>query len=46
MENQSQGQLANLSDQQQQEINRMEKELGVVLIAYDGYRQEDAQGNP
>lgn len=38
--------LANLSEQQQQELNRLEKELGVVLIAYEGYQQEDEQGNP
>lgn len=37
--------LAHLSDEQHQQINELEQQLGVVLIAYDGYRQEDEQGH-
>ncbi|MCX7570852.1 hypothetical protein OS242_12880 [Tumebacillus sp. DT12] len=37
--------LAHLSDAQHQQINELEQQLGVVLIAYDGYQQEDEQGH-
>lgn len=38
--------LANLSEEQHQQLNELEQQLGVVLIAYDGYQQEDEQGHP
>lgn len=38
--------LANLTEEQKHRINQLESQLGVVLIAYDGYRQENEQGNP
>ncbi|WP_161780643.1 hypothetical protein [Tumebacillus flagellatus] len=42
----NQNQLANLNEEQSRRIDQLESELGVVLIAYDGYRQEDNQGRP
>ncbi|PWK16435.1 hypothetical protein [Tumebacillus permanentifrigoris] len=38
--------LAQLSDEQTRRIDQLEAELGVVLIAYDGYKQENEQGEP
>lgn len=38
--------MANLSEEQQKRIDRLEAELGVILIAYDGYKQEDENGTP
>lgn len=38
--------LAHLSEEQHQQLNELEQQLGVVLIAYDGYQQEDGQGQP
>ncbi|TCP54468.1 hypothetical protein EV586_10486 [Tumebacillus sp. BK434] len=37
-------QLADLTLEQHQAINRLESDLGLVLIAYDDYRQEDNSG--
>lgn len=39
-------QLAALNEQQQKMINELEAKLGVVLIAYNGYAQENDNGNP
>jgi hypothetical protein len=36
--------LAQLSEEQSRRIDQLEAELGVVLIAYDGYKQETLQG--
>jgi hypothetical protein len=38
--------LANLTEEQHKAINNLEKELRVVLIAFDGYRPEDENGAP
>ena len=45
----TQTKFANLSDEQMKQmkqIDRLESQLGVVLIAYEGYKQEDEQGRP
>ncbi|MFD2169305.1 hypothetical protein [Tumebacillus lipolyticus] len=39
-------QLAHLTQEQHQAINRLESQLGLVLVAYDEYRQEDGAGEP
>ncbi|WP_157729423.1 hypothetical protein [Tumebacillus algifaecis] len=36
--------LANLTPEQHTAINRLESELGVVLVAYDNYKQEGVNG--
>ncbi|MBL0385201.1 hypothetical protein JJB07_00965 [Tumebacillus sp. ITR2] len=41
-----QGTLANLNTEQARKIDQLEAELGVVLVAYDGYKQENEQGQP
>lgn len=38
--------LAKLNPDQERRIDQLEAELGVVLVAYDGYRQENEQGEP
>jgi hypothetical protein len=38
--------LANLTEEQHQRIDQLEQQLGCILIAYEGYKQEDDNGNP
>ncbi|MGB8953898.1 MAG: hypothetical protein WCC10_00870 [Tumebacillaceae bacterium] len=42
----TQGNLANLSEEQMKQIDQLESQLGVILIAFEGYKPEDEQGNP
>lgn len=39
-------QLADLTQEQHQAINQLEAQLGVVLIAYEDYQQENNSGQP
>ncbi|WP_198299708.1 hypothetical protein [Tumebacillus avium] len=38
--------LADLTQEQHQRINQLEAQLGVVLIAYAEYQQENNSGQP
>ncbi|GIM47255.1 hypothetical protein DNHGIG_28040 [Collibacillus ludicampi] len=38
--------LASLTEEQKKMINDLESQLGVILVAYDGYKREDDNGNP
>jgi hypothetical protein len=42
----TQGNLANLNEEQLKQIDQLESQLGVILVAFDGYKPEDEQGNP
>jgi hypothetical protein len=38
--------LANLNQEQASAIDDLEQQLGVVLVAYEGYKREDEHGKP
>jgi hypothetical protein len=38
--------LAQLTSEQERMIDQLEQQLGCILIAYDGYNQEDEEGKP
>ena len=42
----TQGNLANLTEEQMKQIDQLESKLGVILIAFDGYKPEDEHGEP
>jgi hypothetical protein len=42
----TQSNLANLTEEQMMQIDQLESQLGVILIAFDGYKPEDEKGNP